>query len=108
MKEIEEDLAHVNSHIAFKEKRLNQVESSKDYKLCDRITEEIIECKTHKRELEKEQKLLNQKDKKAKKRLKALQIKLIRSTIHFKCMQQFDHFYLTSFYSVTSFYGVFR
>ena len=80
MKEVEEDIDDVTSHIAFKEKRLKEAESFKDYKLCDRITEEIIECKCRKREFEKEAKLLNQKDKKAKKRLETLQNKLIRSS----------------------------
>lgn len=80
LKEVQEDLTDLNAHIAFKEKRLSQAESLKDYKLCDRITEEIIECKSRKRELENELRLLNKKDRKAKKRVEALQSKLIRSS----------------------------
>ena len=64
--ELQEDLADVNFHISFKEMRLRQAEIVKDYKQCDRITEE---CKVRKRDLESELNLLTKKDKKARKRV---------------------------------------
>lgn len=72
IKEVEEDLADIMSQMAFKDKRLGQAESIKNYKVCDKLSEELSECKARKRELERELKLLKQKDKKSKKRLQML------------------------------------
>lgn len=41
----------------------------KDYKLCDRLSDEIVECKAKLRELQNELKLLEKKSNKAKKRI---------------------------------------
>ena len=43
IKELEEDLADVCSHITFKDKRCSQAEMARNYKACDEITEEIME-----------------------------------------------------------------
>lgn len=52
-KEIDEDLSDLSCNLAFKRKRLTQAEHAKDYKMCDKITEEILDCKIRMRELEK-------------------------------------------------------
>lgn len=81
LKELEEDISDVSSHIAYKEKRLKAVELLKDYKACDKISEELMDGKSRKRELETELKLLLQKDRRAKKRLGVIhQDKIIRSS----------------------------
>jgi len=68
IKDLEEDIADVSSHIAFKEKRRAQAETVQNYKACDELTQEILERKGRKRELEKELKLLLLKDKRSKRR----------------------------------------
>ena len=57
-KELEEDLADISSRIAFKEKRRSQAEIARNYKVCDELTEEIMECKSRKRETEKQLNIL--------------------------------------------------
>ena len=73
IKDLEEDIADISSHIAFKEKRRMQAETVKNYKTCDELTQEILECKGRKRELEKQLKLLLLKDKRSKRRKNRLQ-----------------------------------
>ena len=73
IKDIEEDIADISSHIAFKEKRRMQAETVKNYKTCDELTQESLECKGRKRELEKQLKLLLLKDKRSKSRKNRLQ-----------------------------------
>ena len=72
IKELEEDLADVSSHITFKEKRCTQAEIARNYKVCDELTQEIMECKSRKREIEKQLNLLLQKDRRSKKRQEIL------------------------------------
>lgn len=69
IKELEEDIADYSNSLEFKNKRLQQAELCKDYKLCDRLSEEIVECKGKLREVQNELKLLQKKSNKAKKRL---------------------------------------
>ena len=73
IKELEEDLADVASHITFKEKRRPQAEIVRNYKICDEVTEEIMECKSRKKEIEKQLNLLLKKDKRSKRRQEILQ-----------------------------------
>ena len=80
MKEVEEDIKDISSQVVFKEKCLKPAEGSKDFKTCDRLTKEVIECKSRRRELEKELKLLQQKSKKALKRAEMIQNKFVRSS----------------------------
>lgn len=72
IKELEEDIADVNSHIVFKEKRRTQAEGARNYKVCDELTEEILECKGRRRDLEKQLKLLLRSEKRSKKRQEKL------------------------------------
>ena len=86
VKELEEDIAEISSHISFKEKRRTQAEIARNYKLCDDLTQEILECKGKKRELEKQLKLLLQKDRRSRKRkdrLKQISESRSRSTTPF-------------------------
>ena len=73
IKDLEEDNADISSHIAFKEECRMQAETVKNYKTCDELTQEILECKGRKRELEKQLKLLLLKDKCSKRRKNRLQ-----------------------------------
>ena len=57
IKDLEEDITDISSHIAFKEKHHMQAETVKNYKTCDELTQEILECKGRKTELEKQLKL---------------------------------------------------
>ena len=59
-------LADVNSHITFKEKQRSQAEISRNYKLYDEIMAELMECKSRKREIEKQLNILLQKDRQSK------------------------------------------
>ena len=67
IKGIEEDIADISSHIAFNEKRCSQTEIAQNYKTCDEVTQEILECKSRKQELEKQLRLLMQKEKRSRK-----------------------------------------
>ena len=73
IKELEEDIADIASHISFKEKRRAQAETVRNYKTCDDLTEELLQCKAKKRYLEKQLKLFMLKDKRAKRRYERLQ-----------------------------------
>lgn len=55
---IDEEIGDVARIVAFKEKRISQAEAAKNYKVCEHMTEEIMELKTKKRGLEAEKKLL--------------------------------------------------
>lgn len=59
--EVSEDLKQVNQQILFKEKRRDQAETIRDYKLCDTLTQEIGELKLKRRSLKSEQKVLDRK-----------------------------------------------
>ena len=63
-----EDLADINSHITFKEQQRSQAEISRNYKLCDEIMAELMDCKSRKREIEKQLNILLQKDRRSKRR----------------------------------------
>ncbi len=52
----------------FKDKRLSQAEAANNYKLCDQVTEEIMNLKCRKRELVNEKRLFSQKEKRCLRR----------------------------------------
>ena len=56
----------------FKDKRLSQAEAAKNYKLCEQVTEEIMNLKCRNRELVNEEHLFNQKEKRCLRRKKAI------------------------------------
>lgn len=64
---IEGELTDLRQRISFKEKRVNDAENMKNYKVCDEITGEISEIKAKCHELEAELKLLLMKEKRAHK-----------------------------------------
>lgn len=66
MKELEENLKQLDQQIMFKEKRRDQAESFRNYKLCDLLTEEIGKLKSTRRETFNELKLFQKKEKQAK------------------------------------------
>lgn len=72
IKEVEEEIADITSHISFKEKCRDQAEKTHNYKVCDMVTQEILESKCKKRELDKELKLLLLKDKRSRRRTERL------------------------------------
>lgn len=53
-KSLEEDIAALNTQIAFKQKRLQQAETVRRYKQCEMINSEIQEVRAKKRGLELE------------------------------------------------------
>lgn len=65
MKELQE-IQQFKEHIKFKEKRLQQAEGSKNYKLCDLLSEEIQEIRREKRQLENELASWMKKEKRSK------------------------------------------
>ena len=70
MKSIEEELQDITRLMQFKEKRLTQAESSKSYKLCEQVTEEIMNLKSKKNELMTEKRLFERKKTRAAKRIR--------------------------------------
>ena len=66
MKELEEDLKQLDQQIMFKEKRRDQAESVRNYKLCDELTEEVGKLKATRREASNELKLFQKKVKQAR------------------------------------------
>ena len=66
MKELDEDMKQLDQQIMFKEKRRDQAESVRNYKLCDLLTEEIGKLKGTRRETSNELKLFQRKEQQAK------------------------------------------
>jgi len=63
---LKEDIASIDQQLYFKEKRRQQAESIRNYKLCDEITEELQIVMKRKREMSAELWKLQEKDQKAK------------------------------------------
>ena len=59
--ELEEDIKDINDQLQFKEKRREQAELARNYKLCDQLTEEMSSLKKQKREREEELRLWKRK-----------------------------------------------
>ena len=70
IKAIDDELADINKMMTFKEKRLSQAEAAKNYKLCEQVTEELMQLKTQKRELATEKRSFEMKDKRSARRKK--------------------------------------
>ena len=66
IRELEEDLKQFDQQILFKEKRRDQAESVRNYKLCDELTEEVGKLKATRREAFNELKLFQKKEKQAR------------------------------------------
>ena len=66
LKELEEDVAELKKHISVKEKRRDQAQSMRNYKLCDEIMEEMSKSKSTLREKSNELKHLLRKDSRSK------------------------------------------
>ena len=62
---LEEDIKDFNDRLVFKEKRRNQASNSRNYKLCDQLTEEMSSINLQKREREAELHRLQRKQKQA-------------------------------------------
>lgn len=62
MKTLEDDIKNTEQRISYKVKRRQVAEDTKNYRLCDEITEEIGTLTKEKRQLEAELKLLQKKD----------------------------------------------
>ena len=67
MKTIKEELSDLQNRVSFKRKRLDAAEVTKNYKLCDQLSEEIADLNKSKRLLEVELDMLQKKEKKSKK-----------------------------------------
>ena len=65
-KELEEDLKQLDQQIMFKEKRRDQAETIRNYKLCDELTEDVGKLKTARREAFNELKQFQRKEKRAR------------------------------------------
>ena len=63
---LEEDISGIDRQIHFKNKRLQQAENVKNYKLCEEITEEVQVITRQKRELAEELRLFREKERKAR------------------------------------------
>ena len=62
---LEEDITSLERQIHFKNKRLQQAENVKNYKLCEEITEEVQVITRQKRELKEELRIFQEKERKA-------------------------------------------
>lgn len=62
---LEEDIKDFNDRLSFKEKRRTQASNSRNYKLCDMLTEEMSTIKQQKREREAELHQLKRKQRKS-------------------------------------------
>ena len=69
LKVIEEELGDISRMLVFKEKRLSQAESSRNYKSCEQLTEEVMALKSKRRELNAEKKLFEMKVQRSKRRM---------------------------------------
>ena len=65
---IGEELGDISRILRFKEKRLSQAEAARNYRLCEQVTEEMMDLKSRRRDLETEKRLFEQKRRRAKKR----------------------------------------
>ena len=63
---LEEDIANLDQQISFKEKRRQQSESVRNYKLCEEITHEIGIVKQQRCQLSEELNQYHEKERKAK------------------------------------------
>lgn len=50
--QLDDDIKDFNDHLQFTEKRRQQATNSRNYKLCDQLTEEIKQKREHEHELE--------------------------------------------------------
>ena len=66
IKELEEDLKQLDQQIMFKEKRRDQAETVRNYKLCDELTEDVGKLKGTRREAFNELKRFQRKEKQAR------------------------------------------
>lgn len=64
--ELEEDLKDFNDRLKYKEKMRDSATSSRNYKLCDQVTEEMSSIKKNKREAEQELAIWQRKQEKDK------------------------------------------
>ena len=62
MKMIKEELSDLKDRVSFKHKRLDAAQLSKNYKLCDQLSEEVAELNKSKRLLELEMGILERKE----------------------------------------------
>ena len=62
---LKEDISSLDRHFHFKNKRLQQAEGVKNYKLCEEINEEVQVITRQKRELTEELRLFREKERKA-------------------------------------------
>lgn len=65
-KNITEDLSCINTQIQFKERRIETEATSRNFKMCDLLSEEVAELKKKRQLLESELTLLIKKEKKSK------------------------------------------
>ena len=63
---LEEDITNISKQLHFKNKRLQQAENIKNYKLCEEINEEIQIVTKQKHELSDELKCFREKERKAR------------------------------------------
>ena len=75
---LEEDIANIDEQLLFKEKRRQQAEGIRNYKVCDQITEEIGIVKQQRRKLSNELHVYHEKERKAKWYEKAKQARKAR------------------------------
>lgn len=68
LQSIEEELCDISRILQYKEKRLSQHEASKNYRLCEQVTEEMMDLKSKRRELEAEKAVFIKKARRAKAR----------------------------------------
>jgi len=69
LKSINDELSDIDRLLKFKEKRLSQAESSKSYKTCEQVTEEIMTLKSKATDLNREKRLFEKKADRAKRRM---------------------------------------
>ena len=72
LKVIGEELRDISRILLFKEKRLSQAEAARNYRLCEQLTEEMMDLKSKKREPDAEKRLFEKK-RRAKKRQARIQ-----------------------------------
>ena len=71
IKAIKEELSDLKDRVLFKRKRLEVAESSKNYKLCDQLSEEVGELNKTRRLLEMEMNVLEKKESKSQRYYKS-------------------------------------
>ena len=65
IQELQEDIEDFNNQLKFKEKRRDQATSSRNYKACDQMTEEMSVLRKRRRECEEELRLWKRKQQQA-------------------------------------------